>query len=189
MNKKTNKRLIYIMIIILILITSYILYTMINTPGQILTQKMDQPPSIEIIADGEAMLYTTGLNEWNGSKYDRQDTLISYMNNWGADSLKYLPNGEEVAFSFLGQVPDKIEMIEVIIGEDGRQLYSGKETKEILLIESDDQYGFKIVPNMAGNLSSHSDTYEQGGLLRGYKLICTWGRNSCEYGFAIRSDV
>ena len=31
--------------------------------------------------------------------------------------------------------------------------------------------------------------YEDGNTLRGFRLICTWGENECEYVFVIRTDA
>ena len=42
---------------------------------------------------------------------------------------------------------------------------------------------------MAAMLSSNSKDYEPENTIRGFKLICSWGDNECEYGFIITSDA
>ena len=48
---------------------------------------------------------------------------------------------------------------------------------------------FKLERHWAALLSSSSEDYKNGNTLRGFRLLCTWGENQCEYAFVIRTDA
>ena len=47
---------------------------------------------------------------------------------------------------------------------------------------------FVLEPNWAGGLSSYSGDYVPRSEIRGFSLVCSFGKNECEYGFVLLTD-
>lgn len=48
---------------------------------------------------------------------------------------------------------------------------------------------FTLDENFLVYASSASEDYEPGAIIRGFRLVCTWGDNTQEVAFVIRTDV
>lgn len=190
-NKQSGRAFIWVVasVVILGILIGLVLYVLSPDEDQPIPAVLDQPPKILIMSNEEIIDWNLGLNQWNGAKYDRQDTLIALMEGKEVKDLAYVKNGEPISIEFLGTPPETLSLSEAIVNEEGREVYTYREVRSVDLLARDTNYVFDLTPNPAGHLSSHTSTYKKGGLLRGYRLTCSWGDNSCEYGFVIRSDV
>ena len=128
-----------------------------------------------------------GYNEWDGAIYDREDLCVQLVKE--DTDFPYVSLGETITLSLDGAQPDSCVMQDYIVGEDGRNLYTEKEITTSDLSFKNGQYQFVLEENPAAHLSSDSEAYETGGIMRGFKLTCTFGENECEYAFIIRTDA
>jgi len=112
------------------------------------------------------------------------------MRDTGFDDLPYIKNGETVTIVFDSSIPDSVALTEHLLREngDGKYNIAGMEY-EVMLQASDSRASFTIEPNWATALSSDSGDYAPGGTIKGYRLVCSWGDNECEYGFIVRGDA
>lgn len=147
------------------------------------------PPELTFMYLDISIEPVLGMKQWHGAKVDRQDTLVAFMDKHLLEDMLYVKNGESIEIQVGGSLPDEMSLMEVIVGEDGRALYTYREDKLLPIEVTDEVASFRIEENMAAMLSSQTSTYEPGGLLRGYQLTCSWGDNACEYGFVVRSDA
>jgi hypothetical protein len=151
--------------------------------------KMDAPPSIKVTAGGEALPSVYGLNKWDGSVYDRKDCFEMLFEKRTADSLPYIKIGEIVYISFNGTAPGTVTLKEILLrGDDGTRKYNAQADTDISVEIKDGELLFTLEDSWATALSSNSADYRAGKNYRGYKMICTWGENECEYAFALRTD-
>ncbi len=149
---------------------------------------VDNAPPLTIECDSQNIPYNIGLNEWNGSKYDREDVLVSLSKD--NNQIPYFELGKRIYISFEPEkAPDKIVLYDYILKEDGRPKYTDKETSEVTFEFINNEATFILNENLSAMLSSNSKDYEKGAVLRGFKLVCNWGKNECEYGFLIKTDA
>ncbi|ROR22320.1 uncharacterized protein DUF4846 [Mobilisporobacter senegalensis] len=144
------------------------------------------PPDITVKIEDQLINTEVGLNEWNGAVYDREDvfkTIIKQNNQ-----IPYVQLGEMVQIEFKENNPDKITVTDYILTKEGNLKYSDK-AKEIIALEKEDgAYRFQLKSNLASFLSSNSEDYKKGNTIRGFRILCNWGKNECEYGFILRTD-
>ena len=130
-----------------------------------------EPPEICITAAGQELYYTVGKNEWNGKKYDRIDVLVEILTSSLGSAVSYVPEGETVEIEFLGKAPDSYELTKEWAANQG-------ESRVEVPINFQNKKGSFI--------HSEPDLAEGDDItLIGYRLICRWGKNECEYGFMI----
>lgn len=149
----------------------------------------DKTSEISITSGDIEIPFVMGLNKWEGAFYDREDTFQTIMKGDSKNKLPYIKQGEKIQIVFKGKMPDTVSLKEYILTEDGNVKYTDKEVKEIPITFEDKKGEFDVLLNFAAFLSSNSKDYEPGALIRGYRLVCSWGENECEYGFIIRTDA
>jgi hypothetical protein len=146
-------------------------------------------PEITIQSGDTSIDYSVGLNYWNKAVYDRIDNFTIIIED-GYESLPYIELGNEVTISFNdNSVPDEYELYDYVLNKEGSPKYTNKEVREIPLNIENGTGSFILDMHFAALLSSNSDDYERGASIRGFKLICRWGEDECEYGFIVRSDA
>lgn len=149
-----------------------------------------EPPTITIQHDGTEINWIVGKNKWNGNIYDREDNFKLIMSNTTTGELPYIKNGENIMIQLDGHVPDSVTLSEYILRENGDVKYN------MAGMPYDVHFGilnhtgtFTLTPNYTTSLSSYSGDYAPGNTIKGYRLVCTWGENECEYGFVIKGDA
>lgn len=148
-----------------------------------------EPPEISVKIGNKEVGYVAGLNKWNGAVYDREDTFRTIMKEGSGIEVPYAHLGETIEIVFKGAVPDKYELRDHILREDGSVKYTEKEVVKIPIELVNGKASFELGKHWAVFLSSNIKDYEPGNVFRGFRLICSWGENECEYGFVIRTDA
>lgn len=174
---KKIKLTIVIMFIACIFVIGYI-YTSIKSP--------QEPPEISIIIGDKQLDYVIGKNQWNNAKYDREATFQTYMRKYSASELPYIELGSNVNVHFSKNPPDKITISDILIDETENGLYIEKEIIDIPVALKNGKTSFEVKNHFTSDLSNYYIKDET--ILRGYKIVATWGENECEYAFIIRTE-
>ena len=144
---------------------------------------MQEPPEISIHIGDKEIEYVSAKNKWNGSVYDREDTFITILKE--QKDIPVFENGSVAEITFINNRPDEFIVMDMLINEDGNQIYTDKEIKNIPVESNDGKYSFEIDYHFASALSSF---YEPGKTdIRGFRMIASWGENECEYAFVIKT--
>jgi hypothetical protein len=150
------------------------------------TKPMKEPPKLTITIGDKQLDYIVAKNEWNGAKYDREDTFKTILKKVSISELPYIEIGNTVTISFKNNPPSKFNIMDILVDENGKQRDSNKEIVTIPVKLKDGKVSFKIEKHLASDLSSY---YIEGKTdIRGFRMIATWGENECEYAFIIRTD-
>ena len=153
--------------------------------GCVYQKSYQEPPELSISIGDKQVQYITAKNQWNGSKYDREDTFKTIMKEGSGIEVPSIEMGNTVEISFKSNQPDKFTVSDILIDEKGEQIYTDKEIKTIPVELKDNKCSFKIEEHFASALSS---TYEENKVdIRGYRMTATWGENECEYAFVIKT--
>lgn len=108
-----------------------------------------------------------------------------------SSSIPYIKLGTDISLEFTaGSVPDAITLQDIILREDGTHKYDERATENTSLTCRGNTASFSLGVNLAAMLSSDLSSYEEGGILRGFRVNCTWENGStAEYGFVLRTDA
>ncbi|MDR1184778.1 MAG: hypothetical protein LBK67_08280 [Coriobacteriales bacterium] len=154
-----------------------------------------EPPKPKITAGDSELPYVIGLNKWNGSAYDKEDNFILIMRDNPATDMPYVASGETISIEFDGKMPDSVKLTDHILRSDGTHTFAvekanGTHTfaveRTIDIDFSKGKGSFILDENRSASLGSSDDMFDAS--IRGFRLVCSWGDNECEYAFIIRSD-
>lgn len=126
---------------------------------------------------------------WNRHVYDRESTFDTIMNENSNIEIPYIELGTKIKIEIKGRVPDRIELTDSVLRENGTVKYSYREDQIIPFTFSNRKGTYDLDIHPAVFLSSNSEDYLPGKTMRGFRLTCSWGENKCEYGFIIRTDA
>ncbi len=169
-----------LLIAILIVVSIVLIYN---------SQKMTEPPEILIYADDIQVGHVVGLNKWNRAVYDRENTFETIMKEESKIEVPYIKLGTIIEIEIKGRVPDTVELRDYVLNESGVIKYTSREVIIIPFTFYNRKGAFMLEMNPAVFLSFNSEDYLPGKTMRGFRLICSWGGNQCEYGFIIRTDA
>ena len=148
------------------------------------TESLQEPPKLTITIDDKQLDYVVAKNQWDGAKYDREDTFQSILKK--KSEIPYIELGSKATISFTNDSPSEFSISDILIDENGKQRYTDKEIINIPIKLKDGKGSFEIKKHMASGLSSY---YVEGKTdIRGFRLTAAWGENECEYAFIIRTD-
>lgn len=161
---------------------------MLNLPTGCSPKSPKEPPKITITIGDKQIDYIVAKNEWNGAIYDREDTFhtLMKMKENSADDIPYVGIGEFAAISFESNPPNEFVVSDVLIHENGDEIYSYKEIIDVPVEYKNGKYYFEIRKHLASALSSY---YVENKIdIRGFRMVASWGQNECEYAFVIKTD-
>ena len=148
-----------------------------------------EPPAITVKAGKITIDWIVGKNMWNGSTIEHIADFPYIMLHTTFDDLPYIKNDESIIIHFDNVIPDSIILTELILKEDGSRKYNISDKDYNINIGKNNIASFTIEANYATALSSYSGDYIEGNTIKGYRMVCTWGGNECEYVFIIRGDA
>ena len=170
-----------IMRIKIFLLTSMLIFVVILAGCSL--NSMQEPPEISIHIGDKEIEYISAKNKWDGSVYDREDTFVTILKE--QKEIPVFENGSIAEIVFSNNPPDEFMVMDMLINEEGNQIYTDKEIKNIPVESNDGKYSFDIEYHFASSLSSF---YEPGKTdIRGFRMIASWGENECEYAFIVRT--
>lgn len=171
------KRLNYIFILIVVI------STLIS--GCSSSEVPNEPPEISITIGDNDIEYIIGKNKWDNAIYDREDTFHTMLKGESVIEIPFIEIGETAKIDFMNYTPDDLILYDILINENGEQIYTDREVTTVPIEMNNGVGSFEIKKHMASYLSS---TYVEGKTdIRGFRIIATWGKNECEYGFIIRT--
>ncbi len=161
-----------------------------KVPDKVENKSPSEPPNltVTVTTNGQNIYNEMGKREWNGAKFKRMNPFEYMAKNQKLKDLPYVPFNSFIELLFDGIKPDNITISDMIIDEDGKGKYSEKEIVDIPFDIKNDK-GFTLSGHMASILSSNSEDYKPGAVIRGFLIVCSFGENKCDYAFALRTDA
>lgn len=135
-----------------------------------------EPPEIRVTVAGKEIPCELGKNKWKGAVYDRLDVLYAFLRDYSENDISQFQYGDTVEIEFLGKEPETFKLFEESVNVGG-DLINPDDRKEIPIELKDHKASFV--------LSEDTRTNDEIEKLHGFRLMCCWGENSCEYGFVI----
>lgn len=172
------KKHIFIVLILICCTVFFILYY---------SKEYEEPPKIEVSYNGNRIEYTVGLNTWGNAKYDRESVFTYLMKNKTKEELMYIPIGNEITITFMGRVPNEVELREYVLMEDGSVVPD--VIQNIPIRFRNKKANFLLTENQELLTPTYMGIGEDDLVIRGFSLRCKNGSNDWEYGFIIRTDI
>ncbi len=147
------------------------------------TNYMKEPPKLLITIENKEIEYISAKNKWNGNIYDREDTFVTILKE--QNDLPVFENGSIVEIDFVSNPPNEFIVLDILIDENGRQIYTDKLINNIPVELNNGKCSFKIEKHLASYLSSQYEPNKND--IRGFRMIASWGENECEYAFVIKT--
>lgn len=168
--------------IIVIAVIWVLIPQMSNIPKEI--------PNISISIGDHNVPYVSNPNVWNRKAYDRKDLFKTILDKSSDTEIPYIRLDKIVKVDFGKNPPEKIEILDSLINEFGNLRFAEKVSIiSIIPNINGGEYSFELKKTMASALSSDTFSYQPGNTLRGYRILCSWGNNKCEYAFVIKTDA
>jgi hypothetical protein len=170
--------------IVLVLLTTIFMTGCTSTESTLKSPK--EPPEITVTIGEKEIDYVTAKNIWNNAIYDREGTFQTILKKGSKIVIPYIEIGKIAVINFKSYPPDKLTISDILVAENGTQMYSYKEIVNIPVEFKNGKCSFEVKKHFASMLSSY---YIEGKTdLRGFRITATWGDNECEYAFIIRAD-
>lgn len=148
------------------------------------SKSIQEPPELSINIRDKEIEYISAKNKWNGYVYDREDSFVTLLMK--QKDIPIFEHGSVVEIAFESNPPDKFTVADILVNENGHQIYTEKEIKYIPVELNDGKCSFIIEKHFASYLSS---SYEPDKIdIRGFRMIASWGENECEYAFVIKTN-
>ena len=119
------KKIMFLSVVILTLSFVTAGCSAIKEPLDISTSTNKEPPDISIFIDNKEIEYVCAKNKWDGSVFDREDTFVTIFKE--QKDIPIFINGSIAEISFKNNPPDAFQIMDILIDEESRQIYTDKE--------------------------------------------------------------
>lgn len=124
------------------------------------------------------------------SVFSNDESFKTIMKSLSLEDLVYIKNYEEILIEFNGISPRNIKLTEHILNKKGAPKFATEEAGKVINTKLDkDNVAFKIEPNLTSSLSSNGNDFNPGATIKGYHLVCDFGKSNSDYYFIIRGDA
>lgn|GEM_PF-5183608 len=145
------------------------------------------PPRLIVECNGIELPSIVVLNRWNNIYYACPSVFSSIMSETSVEELPYIEYGERIKVRVDGRVPIDISINKWFLKEDGSILHGPSGTGEynsLYMFANPRTYSL----NPYSTRTTSEVTESEFGAIVGYSITCTWGNNTCEYGFIVLAD-
>lgn len=107
------------------------------------------------------------------------------------NAIPYVRLGMEIRVQFKnGTEPDYVRIEDMVLNKDGNALYGSDAVKKDEAEPENESVSVTLSPNLYALRSTDSVTYQKGGVLRGFRMICEWENGSrAEYAWILKTDA
>jgi len=175
------KKTILLVVMILTLTIIIVGCWTVKEPLNISTSANNEPPDISVFINNREIKHVCAKNKWDGTAFDREDTLVTILKE--QKDIPIFVNGSIAEITFKNNPPDEFKIIDILIDEEGRQIYTDREIINVPVELINGKCSFKIEKHPASLLSSYYEPEKKD--IRGFRMIASWGENECEYAFII----
>ena len=177
------KKTILLVVMILTLTNFIVGCSAVKEPLNISTSANNEPPDISVFINNREIKYVCAKNKWDGTAFDREDTFVTVLKE--QMDIPIFVNGSIAEITFKDNPPEEFKIMDILINEEGRQIYTDREIINVPVELINGKCSFKIEKHFASLLSSYYEPEKKD--IRGFRMIASWGENECEYAFIIKT--
>lgn len=144
-------------------------------------------PRITVTGEGKVIDYEVVMTEWNRVVSKKDPLLI--LGSRSSNSFPWLNIGDVINITFPDGIPDSIYLEDCYVNDHGELMLDSrlidKMPEDKIEVEGD-KLSFRLMVNTASLLISD---FNVTSCHRGFRLTCKWGKNECQYGFILQSNI
>ena len=145
------------------------------------------PTEISVQSNGASLPAAAVVLEQSGENTNISEAFKELYSS--AADLPETELGETVQIKLSASTaPDTWKLYDYLLKEDGSPKYDERAAFETELTVSKNTAEFQLQESPALALSSTFPS-EEDGVLRGFRLVCSWGEKQSEYLFCLKSDT
>jgi hypothetical protein len=127
-------------------------------------------------------------DRYNKSREDIERYLVKPFEESGWESLPYVKLGDEVVIQFENFEAKNVTVTEDLLKQDGTFLYGDKSTVVHEVKVEKDGVSFELPSNWAVHLSSNSESYKPGHVIRAFVIRTEINKSDFAFAFVIRTN-
>ena len=104
------------------------------------------------------------------------------------EALPYVELGDEVVIRFENFEVGRITISEDLLNQEGKFLYDDRSTQTYDVEVEDREIHFELKSNWAVHLSSNSESYKPGHVIRAFVIRAEVNRSNFAFAFVIRTN-
>ncbi len=125
---------------------------------------------------------------YNETREDIERFLVFPFENSTWEELPYVSIGDEVVITLENFEAEEFKIYDDLLTQDGKFLYSEKSTQEFDLKVENGEVRFEIPGNFSVHLSSNSESYEPGHVIRAFTIRTEINKSDFAFAFVIRTN-
>lgn len=127
-------------------------------------------------------------DRYNKSREDIERYLVKPFEDGGWESLPYVKLGDEVVVRFENFEAANVTVTEDLLRQDGTFLYGENSTVIHEVEVENDKVFFDLPSNWAVHLSSNSENYRPGHVIRAFVVRAEINKSDFAFAFVIRTN-
>ena len=150
--------------------------------------KATPEPSISIISGDQIIKPIYYGDRYNETREDIERFLDFPFENSTWEQLPYVSIGDEVVITLENFEAEEFKIYDDLLAQDGTFLYSEKSTTEFDLNVENGEVRFTVPSNPWVHLSSNSESYEPGHVIRAFTIRTEINKSKFAFAFVIRTN-
>ena len=170
-------------IIILVIFIGVVVFLFLTQSGKAIPE-----PSISITIGDQSIKPIYYGDRYNETREDIERFLDFPFENSSWEELPYVSIGDEVVIVLDNFEAEVFEITDDLLAQDGTFLYSEKSTTEFDLNVKNGEVRFTVPSNPWVHLSSNSESYEPGHVIRAFTIRTEINKSDFAFAFVIRTN-
>lgn len=145
-------------------------------------------PSISIMIGEQSIKPIYYGDRYNETREDIERFLDFPFEEGSWEALPYVDLGEEVVIRFENFESQNVSIVEDLLNQEGKFLYDEKSSRTHEVFVNDGEVRFELQSNPAVHLSSNTESYKPGHVIRAFVIRVEVGRSEFAFAFVIRTN-
>jgi len=156
--------------------------------GQATGQAMEEP-QLKVSAEAQELRVIYYGDLYNETREEINKRLMQAMEDTSVEELPYVPLGEDIIINAENFQTEEFSLTDYILKENGEIRYQEKVAQASEISMNDGEAAYPLTSHPAAYLSSNSEDYKQGEVIRGIVVRADIEGSSFAFAIILRTDV
>lgn len=166
------------------LVAIAIVFTLMNVETRAIPE-----PSVSIKIGDQAIKPIYYGDRYNETREDIERFLDFPFEEGSWEALPYVDIGDEVSIRFENFEANSVSLVEDLLNQEGKYLYNEKSSRAYDVAVKDGEIRFELPSNPAVHLSSNSESYKPGHVIRAFVIRAEINGSDFAFAFVIRTNL
>lgn len=151
-------------------------------------QAMEEP-QLKVSAGAQELRVIYYGDLYNETREEINQRLMQAMEDTSVEELPYMPLGEDIIINAENFQTEELSLTDYILKENGEIRYQEKVAQTSEIPMNDGAAVYTLISHPAAFLSSNSEDYEQGEVIRGIVVRADIEGSPFAFAIILRTDV